>query len=184
MKSIIKSLFFIITILVLNSFKGFCQIVKPNDSLQVKVVSTAKTIMASANTCSLITIDSEGRPRVREMSPFEAESDFTVWFGTNPKSRKVEQIKNNSKVTLYYLEKESAGYVMIHGNASLVNNQEEKNTRWKEEWEAFYSNKTEDYLLIKVTPIWMEVVSYTYNILGDPITWEPPVINFENIKKE
>lgn len=180
----IKSLFFIVTIIAITSFKGFGQIIKPNDSLQAKVVSAAKTIMTSAKTSSLITIDSEGRPRVREMSPFEAESDFTVWFGTNPKSRKVEQIKNNSKVTLYYLEKESAGYVMIHGNASLVNNQEEKDTRWKEEWDAFYPNKKEDYLLIKVTPIWMEVVSYTYNILGDPITWKPAVINFENIKKE
>lgn len=179
MKLIHKYLIFIVVILVLTSFKSFSQVIKPNDSLQAKVVTAAKTIMASAKTCSLITIDNEGRPRVREMSPFEAESDFTVWFGTNPKSRKVEQIKNNSKVTLYYLEKESAGYVMIHGNATLVNNQEEKDNRWKVEWKAFYPNRTEDYLLIKVTPIWMEVVSYTYNILGDPVTWEPPVVFFD-----
>ena len=135
--------------------------------------------MSSVKACALITLDEENRPRVRAMDPFLPESDFTVWFGTNPNSRKVAQIKNNSKVTLYYLEKGSTGYVMIHGNATLVNNQEEKDTRWKEEWEAFYPNRTEDYLLIKVTPIWMEVVSYTYNILGDPVIWEPPVVFFD-----
>ena len=51
--------------------------------------------MISAKTCALITLDSEGRPRVRVMDPFIPENDFTVWFGTNPKTRKVEQIKNN-----------------------------------------------------------------------------------------
>lgn len=152
---------------------------KEEDSLQQKIRITAKDIMSSAITCSLITIDSEGIPRVREMSPFKPENDFTVWFGTNPKSRKVSQIKQNPKVTLYYLEKGNIGYVTIHGNAALVNSQEEKNNRWKEEWEAFYPNREEDYLLIKVTPIWMEVVSYPNNILGDSITWKPPVIYFE-----
>ncbi len=152
---------------------------KEEDSLQQKIKFAAKDIMSSAKTCSLITIDSEGVPRVREMSPFKPESDFTVWFGTNPKSRKVEQIKKNSNVTLNYLEKGNTGYVTIHGNATLVNSQEEKDSRWKEEWEAFYPNREEDYLLIKVTPIWMEVVSYSYNILGDSITWKPPVIYFD-----
>ncbi len=135
--------------------------------------------MTSSKTCALITVDDEGRPRVRVMDPFEPEPDFTIWFGTNPKSRKVDQIKNNPKVTLYYLENNNAGYVMIQGTAELVNDKTEKETRWKNEWEAFYPNKPHDYLLIKVTPNWMEVVSYTHNIIGDPETWEPPKVVFD-----
>ena len=54
-------------------------------------------IMSAAGTCTLITLDQEGRPRARVMDAFLPEDDFTVWFGTNPKSRKVAQIKNDPR---------------------------------------------------------------------------------------
>jgi len=116
---------------------------------------------------------------VRVMDPFLPESDFTVWFGTNSKSRKVNQIKKNPNVSLYYLDGDASGYVVIHGTAQLVDDQREKEKWWKVEWEAFYPNKAEDYLLIKVTPQWMEILSTTRGILGDPITWEVPVVFFD-----
>jgi general stress protein 26 len=112
------------------------------------------------------------------MEPFLPESDFTIWLGTNPKSRKVNQIKNNPKVTLYYLDKNSLGYAVIHGTAKLINDQSEKNKRWKTEWDAYYPNNTDDYQLIKVSPEKMEVISYTHDIIGDPTTWKVPVVIF------
>jgi len=136
--------------------------------------------MAAAGTCALITLDEKDIPMVRVMDPFLPESDFTVWFGTNSKSRKVNQIKKNPNVTLYYLDSDASGYVVIHGIAQLENDEREKEKRWKVEWEAFYLNKTEDYLLIKVSPEWMEVISYTRGIVGDPITWEAPVVLFDS----
>jgi len=159
---------------------GFNQIIKLQDSINNKLKKAAREIMTSAGTCALITIDQEGRPRVRVMDPFVPESDFTVWFGTNPNSRKVDQIKKDPKVTLYYLDSDGSGYVMIHGTAQIVIDQEEKEKRWKVEWEAFYPNKTEDYLLIKVSPEWLEVISYTRGIAGDPTTWEPPTVLFDS----
>ena len=160
-------------------FIGFTQNRVPLDSLHQKLTNAAKEIMTSAKTCALITIDQEGNPRVRTMDPFPPEIDFTVWFGTNPKSRKVYQIKQNPSVTLYYLANDGSGYVTIHGEAEIVNNQEEKEKRWKVAWEAFYPNKSEDFALIKVTPHWMEVVSYAHGVVGDPITWEPPRVIFK-----
>jgi general stress protein 26 len=138
--------------------------------------------MTSASTCALITLDKNGLPMVRTMSPFLPEKDFVVWFGTNPKSRKVIQIKNNPKVTLYYLDSDVSGYVVIHGIAQLADDQQEKNKRWKVEWEAFYPNRTEDYLLIKVSPQSMEVLSPKYGIIGDPATWQAPVVLFDSTK--
>ena len=113
------------------------------------------------------------------MDAFEPQSDFTVWFGTNPRSQKVAQIRNNPVVTLYYLGPENSGYVVIHGQAELVDDQNEKNSRWKDEWEAFYPDQTDNYLLIKVTPQSMEVVSYPHGLLGDSLTWKAPSVNFE-----
>lgn len=169
---------FILTFIILLPFLACTQNKKSKEPLNSKLLTAAREIMSSAGTCALITVDKDQRPRVRVMDPFKPEPDFTVWFGTNPKSRKVDQIKKNPKVTLYYLETGNTGYVMIQGTAQLVNDEREKETRWKDGWEAFYPNKPIDYLLIKVTPNWIEVVSYAHNILGDPETWEPAKIVF------
>ncbi len=125
-------------------------------------------------------LDENNLPMVRTMDPFPPESDFTVWFGTNAKSRKVNQIKTNPNVTLYYLDKDASGYVVIHGKAQLVDDDKEKEKHWKVEWESFYPNKSEDYLLIKVTPLRMEVLSTTRGITGDPKTWQTPVVIFDS----
>jgi len=156
----------------------FSQNIAPKDTARAVLINAAKEIMTSARYCALITLDEEGRARARVMDPFAPEDDLTVWFGTNPKTRKVGQIANDPRVTLYYLDKDASGYVMIHGTAGIVNDQKEKEAHWKQEWNAFYPDYPEGYLLVKVTPEWMEVVSYTRNITGDSITWEPPAVSF------
>ena len=180
MKKINKAIYLIFTLILLIPSLGLTQDLEESDSLNNKVLIAAREIMTSAKTSALITLDDEGRPRVRAMDSFLPESDFTVWFGTNPKSRKVEQIKKDPRVTLYYLESNDSGYVMIHGIAQIVNDPKEKEKRWKVEWESFYPNKTEDYILIRVTPEWMEVSSYAYSLEGDPITWEPSSVKFNS----
>jgi general stress protein 26 len=166
MKHLNKLTFVVFSIILLYPLKDFSQNTDHKIVSKDTLIEAAKEIIASATTCALITIEGN-HPIVRVMDPFPPESDFTVWFGTNPKSRKVNQIKNNPNVTLYYLEKDASGYVVIHGIAELVNDQQEKEKHWKKEWKAFYPDKNESYLLIKVTPKSMEVISYKHAILGD-----------------
>lgn len=179
MKLFKTSISLLFLILLLFPSLCFSQKSESSDSLKNELMNTAREIITSANTCALITIDNEGIPRVRAMDPFPPENDFTIWFGTNNKSRKVDQIKNNPKVTLYYLESDESGYVTIHGIARIVDDKLEKEKRWKDEWGAFYQNKTNDYLLIKVSPVWMEVISYTRGIVSNSVTWEPPAVKFD-----
>lgn len=164
-------------ILFCVSFFGFTQ-TKNTDFTKPELIQAAKEIINSTGTCALITQDENGVSRVRTMDPFPPENDLTIWFGTNPTSRKVTQIKQNNLVTIYYRDKDDSGYVMLHGKATLVNSQKEKDTYWKTTWKSFYPNKKEDYLLIKVVPIWMEIVSPPRNIVGSSKTWEPPTLYF------
>ncbi len=180
MKKLRRSILFILPTLLLISYNSFSQNVTQKDSVRNKLMNTAREIMAASGTCALITQDNEGRSRVRVMDPFPPESDFSVWFGTNPKSRKVDQIKKDPKVTLYYFDSNASGYVMIHGIAKLVNNQKEKEKRWKDDWKSFYPDMPNGYLLIKVSPEWMEVISYSHSVFGDSITWKPPVVLFDS----
>ena len=170
-----------IAILTLISvpFSGLAQIAEQGSlTADQHLIAAAKEIMNSEGSCALITIDDEGVPRVRAMDPFAPEEDLTVWFGTNSKSRKVVQIKKDPRVTLYYLDEDASGYLIVQGVARLVNDPKEKEKRWRAKWEAFYPDKTKDYLLIEVTPIWMEVLSPPRGISADPVTWQPPVVNF------
>jgi general stress protein 26 len=176
MKTLNKSIWLIFVILIIFSSPGFSQKSVSSDSLKI----AAREIMNSAHNCALITLDKDGNPGVRTMDPFPPEDDFTVWFGTNPNSRKVSQIKNNPNVALYYADSDETGYVAMHGIAQIVNKESEKEKRWKKEWGDYYKNKTDNYILIKVTPIWMELISYSRGIVGDAVTWDPPVIMFNS----
>jgi len=178
MKAIVVRIQIILVAVMIIPVIGFCQI--QDNSYKEKLESVAKDIINNAKSCALISIDKEGAPRVRTMEPFPVEDDFTVWFGTNSNSRKVEQIKNDARVTLYYLEKEDAGYVVISGIATLVNDEFYKNKYWKKSWEAYYQENKENFSLIKVTPIWMEILSPPNNIYNDSVTWTPPVVRFKN----
>ena len=119
MKSTDKVLFLFLWAILLLPLPALSQEPILSDSLETRIKSVAMELMTEAKTCALISLDKEGRPRIRTMSPFLPEEGFVVWFGTNPNSRKVEQIKKDPRVTLYYTAKDETGYVMIHGRAEL-----------------------------------------------------------------
>ena len=173
-------LIFTIGIVLIIPLRGNAKQKGESQNNNNELIIAAKEIIQNAKTCALITIDDQGRPRVRTMDPFPPEDDLTVWFGTNSSSRKVTQIKENSKVTLYYTDSDDRGYVMIHGIASIVNDITEKEKHWKVKWKDFYPNYPDDYMLIKVLPQWMEVISETRGILGDEKTWLPPIVTLSN----
>jgi general stress protein 26 len=150
------------------------------DSAKIKLKAAALDMMKSAGMCALITIDQQGRPAARMMDAFAPESDFVVWFGTNPRSRKVKEIRKNPSVCLYYSNPSIPGYVMLQGKAEMVNDPKEKEKRWKEGWKEFYPSRDKDYILIKVKPTRLEVVNYKLGMTGDKATWEAPFATFAN----
>jgi len=177
MKSFRRLQFLLSLIFSLIILQCFGQQLNLVDSGKIKLKQAAFEIIKSTRYCALITLDKEGHPIARTMDPFFPDSNFVVWLGTNIKTRKVQEIRKNSSVCLYYSDPPT-GYVMIQGIAHLVNDENEKNKRWKEEWKAFYKNRSTDYLLLKVIPMRLEVVNYKLGIAGDPVTWDVPFIKF------
>jgi len=139
------------------------------------VVAVAKQLMERAGYCALVTIGPEGSAEARIMDAFSPEADMTVWLGTNAASRKVEQIRKNPQVTLFYWDKAGYGYVTLIGEATLVDHPAEKAKHWKEEWSDFYTDafRGADYLLIRVHPLRLEIVSMADGLLNDPATGRP-----------
>lgn len=150
------------------------------DAQRQQLLTAAREIVQAARYCAVITVDATGRAQARTVDAFPPEEGMVVWFATNPKSRKVAQIKKDPRVTLYYFNSESPGlgYVTLLGRARLVEDKAEKQKRWKAEWGALWPDRDASYLLVEVTPERLEVVSPKHGISGDPVTWTPPAIDF------
>lgn len=138
-----------------------------------KIITTSKEIIKSAYFATVITIDKKGQPRARVMEPFEPTENFIIWLATNPRSRKVAQLKANSKMTVHYFDKANLGYVSLMGTAFLVDDEAIKAQKFKDGWDKFYKNQKEDYLLIKFVPNTLELISIPNNFTGDEVTWKP-----------
>jgi general stress protein 26 len=165
-----------------TSFAGQAQTVQSQPLERERLIQVAREIMTTARYCALITVDSAGRAHARTLDPFPPDDRMVVWLGTNPRTRKVAEIRRNPRVTLYYFDRDGESYVTIHGTARLVNSPHEKARRWKEEWKAFYPDRAKDYMLIAVTPERLEVVSVSKGIVGDDKTWRPPSVTFPRRK--
>ena len=149
---------------------------RSNDEL----IAAAREIISTARYCALITQSANGRAHARTMDPFPPDENLVIWFGTNPKSRKVAEIRRHRRVTLYYFDRDSPAYVTITGLARLVNDPAEKARHWKDEWKGFYRNRDQAYLLIAVTPQVLEVVNEKKGIVGDADLWTPPTVRFNS----
>jgi PPOX class probable F420-dependent enzyme len=144
-----------------------------------RIVAAAAELMRAAGLCALVTLDAAGTPQARAMQPFAPEADLTVWMATNAGTRKVEQIRRDPRVTLFYLAPDGTGYVTLLGRATLVDDPAEKAKRWNPSWDAFYEdrNRGSDYLLLRVTPVRVEVVSATHGIAVEPKSWKPASVD-------
>jgi len=148
----------------------------PGDSpSRAQIIAAAKDIMQAARYCTLVTIGPDGHPQARIVDPFPPDSDLTIWIATNPLTRKVQDIGRDHRVTLLYFNPTASEYVTVLGTAELDSDSAHKARHWKPEWAGFYrnANRGEDYLLLRVRPSRLEVVSTQRGLHNDPKTWRP-----------
>jgi general stress protein 26 len=143
---------------------------------RARLVAAAREIMAAQTYCALITIDETGRPQIRTMNPFPPEEDMSVWMATNTRSRKVQEIRRDPRVTLYYSNHANAiGYVQVTGHAVLVDDKQEILKRKRAYWDQAFPG-LQNLVLIKVVPERLDVLNYKAGVQADPETWRTPSI--------
>ncbi len=155
------------------------QATPPGQPARDTVITAATDIMQAARYATLVTVDEDGQPQARIVDPFPPEADLTIWIGTKPVTRKVGQIRHDPRVTLLYFHAASYEYVTVLGTAEVVADSAEKARHWKEEWGTFYQDKNQgpDYVLIRVRPSRLEVVSPGHGLRNDAATWRPVLLD-------
>lgn len=141
-----------------------------------KVLAAAREVMEAQQYCALITMDPSGMPQIRTMNPFVPDESMVVWMATNTRSRKVEQIKKDPRVSLYYSDHAKAiGYVQVTGRAVLVEDMKEIVKRKRAYWDQAFPG-LENLVLIKVIPERIEVINYKQGVVADAETWHAPSV--------
>ena len=145
------------------------------------ILKASRTIIANARYATLATTSAAAGSDARIIDPFTPGDDFTVWFATNATSRKVQQLRADPRVTLLYFDAANKGYVTLKGTATLVRDPKEKAARWKDEWAGMYAtnNLGDDYLLVRIAPETLEVVSVALGMNNDPATWRPVTLKLK-----
>jgi general stress protein 26 len=149
------------------------------DSTREERLAVARRVMREVDLCALVTLDGSGTPQVRTMGVLDPDDEMKVRMITNPRSRKVDQIRTRPQVVLHYLDADAPAYVTLHGTARLVADKEEIRRLWQDEWDEFYPQRENDALLIEVTPIRLEVVSASEGVVGPAETWATPQVRFD-----
>jgi general stress protein 26 len=140
------------------------------------IIVAAREIIRSTNYCALVTIDSTGQPQTRTMNPFPLNDEIIIWFATARTSRKVREIRNNPRVSVYYADHINAkGYVNITGKAKVIDDRELLVKMKREYWNGI-SDWQNIFVLIRVKPETMEVINYKHGVSGDSGTFGAPKI--------
>ena len=139
-----------------------------------EILRAARAIIAADPDAALVTVDGNGQPRIRTVTASTPESDMTIWVATKPNTRKISQLRNNPKVALYFNNDAAFSYVSIMGTATLHDDlatKAAKNFYPKDELQKHWPDYPNDYLLIKITPMWIEVEGH--GVTGHANTWQP-----------
>ncbi|MBN2350481.1 MAG: pyridoxamine 5'-phosphate oxidase family protein [Bacteroidales bacterium] len=174
----IKNLYILILFLAPGLFSFFAQSqtpLFPRDS----ILAAARDIMQSNQYCALVTVDSTGQSQVRTMNPFPLGDELVIWFATNRSSRKVSEIKNDPRVSVYYADHNHAiGYVNLIGKAEIIDDKKLLVKKKREYWEKYIPDWKEVFVLIKIVPESIDVIHYSKGITGEPGTNRSPQITF------
>lgn len=125
-------------------------------------------LMETADAAYLTTVDSDGFPQTRAMlnlrnkqqypdlaKLFERhQEDFFGYFTTNTSSLKMEQLKKNLKVSVYYCLPKDWHGLLLSGEMEIVKDPEILAAVWQPGWELYYPGGVHDpdYTVLALQP--------------------------------
>ena len=152
------------------------QTVAGDTAAHSRIEAAARRIAAAAVYATFVTLDNTGRPRTRQVEPQLPDSAWTVWFATNPKTRKVADIARDGRVVLHYFDPTLSCYTSLSGRARAVRDRATKDAHWAPAWSSYYPDRDTSVVLIAVHAERLEVVCPKLGIDGDKGTWLPPSV--------
>jgi len=86
----------------------------------------------------------DGFPNIKAMLKMENQGLKKIWFSTNTSSKRVAQIKKNSKVCVYFVDSNEFKGLMLVGNMAILQDKSSRQRLWREGFERYYPSGVDD----------------------------------------
>jgi general stress protein 26 len=123
---------------------------------QEEAIKEALSLANRSSIAMLGTNGDDGYPNIKAMFKMENEDLKTIWFSTNTSSKRVTQLKRDSRACVYFVDSDQIKGLMLVGNAEVLQDIESKKRLWREGFEKYYpSGVTDpDYSVLRFTARW------------------------------
>ncbi len=113
-----------------------------------------KKLVDDINVCMFITSGTDQDDHTRPMATIEVEDDGTLWFYTDIRSIKVEEVTMDKRVHLVYAHPGKDSYLDVCGTSSIVTDRQLIKSKWKPIVKAYFPQGADDpnLALMKVAP--------------------------------
>jgi general stress protein 26 len=115
-------------------------------------------LIETAEAAYLTTIGEDGYPHTRAMLNLRNrtqypkqvdlfashQDDLMIYFSTNTSSRKLDQIRSNSKVCVYYCHPSQFRGLMLAGDIEIIDDSGVRKALWNDGWERYYPSGPDD----------------------------------------
>lgn len=112
--------------------------------------------LVDRSTIAMLGTYGAGYPDIRAMIKNENEGLKTIWFTTNTSSKKIEQLKKNPKVCVYFVDFDKWMGLKLIGTIDILQDPASKQRLWREGFERYYplGVSDPDYSVLCFTALW------------------------------
>ena len=114
-----------------------------------------KKLVEEINICMFITNTAGEQEHTRPMATIEVEDNGTLWFFTDVRSIKVEEVIMQREVHLVYAHPGKESYLDVWGSASVITDRQQVVDKWSPIVKAWFPDGIDDpnLGLLKVQPV-------------------------------
>jgi general stress protein 26 len=107
-----------------------------------------RELIKDARIAMLATRGEDGFFHARPMATSKAEFDGTLWFLTDERTHKVDQLEADSEVLVTYTDDSKQSYVSLAGQGAIVRDRAKLKELWSEPARAWFPKGLEDPNLV------------------------------------
>jgi general stress protein 26 len=121
---------------------------------QEEAIKKFKKLAQDVNICMFITNTNEEKEHTRPMATIDVDDDGTLWFYTDIRSIKVEEVTMDKQVHLTYAHPGKESYMDVWGTSSIVTDRALIKEKWSPVVKAYFPGGADDpnVALMKVRP--------------------------------
>lgn len=134
-------------------------------------LTVARTMLKRTKYCFLVTRGLDGWCSAWLVQPIvDAETEFVLWFGTDPTLRKVRELETDARATVAVGDGRENANLVLYGRARLEREVAVRQRRWRNSWRMFFPGGpvSENYVVIRFEAERLELMNFNRNVIPEP----------------